>query len=88
MTAGEIARHIVAEAVWAPSVHNTQPWRFMADGQQISLCADADRGLPVATESCSWAAMRCRSRSTASSVSCVRNASYWGSRIPSVIDIG
>jgi nitroreductase len=38
----------VAEAVWAPSVHNTQPWRFSADGQQISLYADAGRRLAVA----------------------------------------
>ncbi len=47
-TAQEIARYVVAEAVWAPSVNNTQPWRFVADGQQISLYADANRGLPVA----------------------------------------
>src|ERR1700751_443693 len=47
-TAEEIARYVVAQAVWAPSVHNTQPWRFTADGRQISLYADVDRGLPVA----------------------------------------
>jgi hypothetical protein len=48
MTAEEIARYVVAQAVWAPSVHNTQPWRFTADGQQISLHADSDRRLAVA----------------------------------------
>ena len=64
MTAEQIARYIVAEAVWAPSVNNTQPWRFMAgrepprqpdsqraseqDSQQISLHADPDRRLAAA----------------------------------------
>ena len=48
MTAAEIARYAVAQAVWAPSVHNTQPWRFTVGGQQISLYADADRRLVVA----------------------------------------
>ena len=27
-TATEIASQVVAAAVWAPSVHNTQPWWF------------------------------------------------------------
>ena len=48
MTAEEIVRYVVARAVWAPSVHNTQPWRFTARRQQISLCVDAERQLRVA----------------------------------------
>ncbi len=47
-TATETVRTVIAEAVWAPSVHNTQPWWFSADGQQISLYADAGRRLAVA----------------------------------------
>ncbi|MFC3986832.1 Acg family FMN-binding oxidoreductase [Streptosporangium jomthongense] len=32
-------------AVWAPSVHNTQPWSFAVDGEEIALRADSDRRL-------------------------------------------
>jgi hypothetical protein len=48
LTDDEVARYMVAAAVWAPSVHNTQPWRFTARGAQISLWADAGRQLRVA----------------------------------------
>jgi len=48
LTADEVARFVVATAVWAPSVHNTQPWWFAADGQQVSLHADAGRRLTMA----------------------------------------
>ena len=48
LTAEEVAAHVVAAAVWAPSVHNTQPWWFSAARQEISLHADAGRQLTVA----------------------------------------
>lgn len=47
-TADEVAAYVVAAAVWAPSVHNTQPWQFSASGSEITLRADADRQLAVA----------------------------------------
>jgi hypothetical protein len=46
--AEEIIRSVVAEAVWAPSVHNTQPWCFTADGPRIRLHADLGRQLTAA----------------------------------------
>ena len=47
MTAEQIARHVVAEAVWAPSVNNTQPWRFVVGPDHISLRADPERRFDV-----------------------------------------
>ena len=47
-TAGEVATYVVGAAVWAPSVHNTQPWQFTASGSQITLHADVRRQLQVA----------------------------------------
>ncbi|WP_026403458.1 Acg family FMN-binding oxidoreductase [Actinomadura rifamycini] len=44
----EDARRAIGDAVWAPSVHNTQPWRFGVRGARISVRADADRRLGVA----------------------------------------
>ena len=49
MTAEEITRYVVARAIWAPSVHNSQPWRFTADGgPRLSLHADTSRRLAAA----------------------------------------
>jgi hypothetical protein len=44
----ETARYVVGEAVWAPSVHNTQPWWFSASAAGLSLYADPARQLTVA----------------------------------------
>lgn len=48
MNANEIARRIAAEVMWAPSVHNTQPWLLEAGPRHISLYADTTRHLAVA----------------------------------------
>lgn len=41
-------RDIVAFAVRAPSIHNTQPWLWRVDGTRLELYADRRRQLPVA----------------------------------------
>src|SRR3954471_14844893 len=40
-------RRIVSLATRAPSVHNTQPWRWHAAGSTLELFADHSRQLPV-----------------------------------------
>lgn len=40
-------RTIVALASLAPSVHNTQPWRFTWDGETLTVYEDPTRALPV-----------------------------------------
>jgi hypothetical protein len=43
----EQLRHVVEAAGLAPSVHNTQPWRFAIRGTRIELHADPSRRLSV-----------------------------------------
>lgn len=37
----------VGDAVWAPSIHNSQPWRFRRTAHGIDVLIDQDRVLPV-----------------------------------------
>ncbi len=43
----EALEQAVAAATKAPSVHNTQPWRFRIDGDGVACFADFSRQLPV-----------------------------------------
>jgi len=44
----DMAGYLVAAAVWAPSVQNTQPWWFVSEAGEFSLYADAGRQLTAA----------------------------------------
>ncbi|WP_326834992.1 hypothetical protein VSH64_08690 [Amycolatopsis rhabdoformis] len=41
---------VLRAATLAPSTHNTQPWLFAADRDEIALYADLDRVLPIADQ--------------------------------------
>lgn len=43
----QVVREVVAQAARAPSIHNTQPWRFVSRGDTIELWTDPSRGLTV-----------------------------------------
>jgi nitroreductase len=38
---------VVAAATRAPSIHNTQPWRFTGSAERLDVFLDPDRALPV-----------------------------------------
>ncbi len=42
----DILRTAVHLACWAPSLHNSQPWKWVADGATLHLYVDPDRVLP------------------------------------------
>lgn len=44
----ERARHILGYAILAPSTHNSQPWAFAVDGDEVWVYADESRALSVA----------------------------------------
>jgi len=46
--AGEQVTRVVKAAGAAPSIHNTQPWRFTVRGPELWLAATPERALPVA----------------------------------------
>ncbi len=41
-------KFLIRYAILAPSSHNTQPWKFVIDDEQIRVIADVSRALPVA----------------------------------------
>ena len=55
----DAAEAAVDVAVRAPSIHNTQPWRWVFDGEALTLLADRSRQLRVADPSGHSLLIRC-----------------------------
>jgi nitroreductase len=45
-TATEIQK-IIEYGIKAPSGHNTQPWKFTVNGNEVRILPDFDRALPI-----------------------------------------
>jgi nitroreductase len=58
MTANVIER-MVRAATLAPSLHNSQPWRFIASGNRLDLFADRARSLRVVDPDGRWMTLSC-----------------------------
>lgn len=54
-----VIERIVRAATLAPSLHNSQPWRFVAKGQRLDLFADPARALPVIDPDGRWMTVSC-----------------------------
>ncbi len=58
-TPAEVMEHALHAATRAPSVHNTQPWRFVVSSGTVELHLDRDRVLPVADPDAREAQLSC-----------------------------
>lgn len=47
MSDADVVRHAAEQAALAPSIHNTQPWRFVVDARTLSILLDRRRQLAV-----------------------------------------
>lgn len=72
------ARAVIALANRAPSVHNSQPWRWRISPSAIHLFADPERALPRPTRPAGTCGSVAAPRSTTSASRCARPATAHG----------
>jgi nitroreductase len=59
MSTADVIKQALRAAIRAPSVHNTQPWRFVVAGPDIELHLDRERVLPIVDPTAREARMSC-----------------------------